>query len=293
MIKYAIVFLLLGYACALVSITHPTHLTGTTNITDRTYDCEVAVSDDLVGFWCENKRYLYFHKKSDFLAGTLSNIHVADLSSSYTKAKSFRGSGDFIVATAFGTYSHFNVAKLDGNAYSVKNWFINGYNPITFAFGDYFFVNVAERQGTGEKRWMVGLLSETYRTVWLKTREEPNGLFVRELTINSTARIYYTMYNSVSQGYLLYKEDANLNFTTSNEASGSIGVNCGNKIEVNSDIIVLTCPSATSATAGLISVYKESNLNLIFVQTFTSSSYWIGSQIQIFSSTYYVSTVTL
>ena len=168
---------------------------------------------------------MYFHKKAEFLAGTLSNIFVAELSTSYTHAKSFIGKGDFIVTAALGTWSHFNVAKLDGSEYSVKNWYIQGYDPINFVFGDYFFVNVAERQSSREKRWMVGLLSDTYRTVWLKTREEPSGLFVKELITNNTAKLYYTMYSSASEGYVLYKEEANLEFTVSNQVSTSVGIN--------------------------------------------------------------------
>ena len=136
---------------------------------------------------------------------------------------------------------------------------------------------------------MVGLLSDTRPYLRAKTREEPTGLSVRGLVQNSTARLYYTMYNSASGGFVLYKEDVDLVFTVTNESSESVGVNCGTKIESNSQIIVLSCPSTSSATAGLISVYREDNLDLMFIQTYTSSSYWIGSFIQIISSTYYVS----
>jgi hypothetical protein len=293
MFKYVLILLLLGQGFALVSNTHVLHDTGTTNLTDRSYDCEVAVSNDLVGFWCENEGYLFFHKKDDFLSGTLSNIYVATLNSSYTNAKSFKGNGDFIVASAFGTFSHFNVAKLNGNTITVNNWYINGYDPIDFYIGDYFFVDITERQSNGQKRWMVGLLSDTHRTVWLKTREVPSGLSVRELVQNNTARLYYTMYNTASGGFVLYKEDVDLQFTVTNESSESVGINCGTKIESNSQIVVLSCPSTSSATAGLISVYREDNLDLMFIQTYTSSSYWIGSFIQIVSSTYYVSSFIL
>jgi hypothetical protein len=253
----------------------------------------VAVSNDLVGFWCENERYLFFHKKDDFLSGTLSNIKVATLESNYTTAKSFKGNGDFIVASAFNANSHFNVAKLDGNYISVSNWYIIGTNPIDFFIGDYFFVDITEGPSHGQIRWMVGLISDTYSSVYHKTREEPSGLSVRELVQKSTARLYYTMYNTASGGFVLYKEDVDLQFTVTNESSQSVGINCGAKIESNSQIIALSCPSTSSATDGLISVYREDNLGLMFIQTYTSSSYWIGSYIQIISSTYYVSIFVL
>lgn len=153
----------------------------------------------------------------------------------------FRGRGNLIITGSLGSSSHFNVAKVEQEEIQVKNWFIRYTNPKVFAFGDYFYVNVVESSFvSATTRWMVGLVSETYKTVWIKEREEPSGLFVRDLIVNNTGRIYYTLYNSETDSYALLRENSDLNFTTSNQKSETIGLNCGTKIEANSQIVVVS-----------------------------------------------------
>lgn len=41
-----------------------------TNGTPR--DCEVGASNEIIGFFCAEQGYLFYHKKTEFLAGDLS-----------------------------------------------------------------------------------------------------------------------------------------------------------------------------------------------------------------------------
>mmetsp|Transcript_21954 Transcript_21954/g.24391 ORF Transcript_21954/g.24391 Transcript_21954/m.24391 type:complete len:257 (+) Transcript_21954:450-1220(+) len=136
-------------------------------------------------------------------------------------------------------------------------------------------------------KWMIGLLKEDYNTLRLITRDEPSGVSMRELSTESTAYLYYTFYDSSSEGYRLYKEVTDLSFSTSGQTYESIGKNCGSKIMANSAIIVVSCPSTTSSTAGLISIYKESDLSFIKAVTNIAGSFFIGSRINVISSSYY------
>jgi len=281
---------LFGLAIGLVTKDHKTHLPFAFGLTaDRTKDCEVAVSNDLVGFYCAANKLLFYHKRANFLANDLSTISKKDVSV-YTSATSHRGNKNLIVTATLGDLSHFTVAYLNGAAIDSTHYYIRGFSPINFAFGDDIFVDVTKSISSGSIRWMIGILNDSnYRTVYLLDRAIPSGIALRDITPKTNARIYYTLADSTTNGFLLYKEDSDLQFNLSNQAKNSVGKNCGSKIVVNSNIIVLSCPSTTSATEGLISVYKESDLSFIHTITSTASQFFIGKEVKILSNGFYVS----
>jgi hypothetical protein len=283
--------MLVGLAIGLVTKDHKTHLPFAFGFTaDRTKDCEVAVSNDLVGFYCASNKLLFYHKKSNFESNDLSTIVKKDVSA-YSSATSHSGNRNMIITATLGEFSHFTVAYLNGANIDSTHYYIRGYSPINFAFGDDIFVDVTKSTSSGVIKWMIGILNDSsYRTVYLLDRAIPSGIALRDVTPKSKARIYYTLADPATLGYILYKEDSDLQFNLSNKSQASVGKNCGSKIVVNSNIIVLSCPSTSSATEGIISVYKESDLSFIHTITSTSSQYFIGKEIKILSSAFYVST---
>ena len=291
-VTFIICLMLVGLAIGLVTKDHKTHLPFAFGITSqRTRDCEVAVSSDLVGFYCASNKLLFYHKKSNFENNDLSTISRKDVSA-YSSATSHRGNRNLIITATLGDLSHFTVAYLNGGNIDSTHYYIRGYSPINFAFSDDIFINVAKTITSGTIRWMIGILNDSsYRTVYLLDRAIPSGIAIRDVTPRTKARIYYTMADTASSGFILYKEDSDLQFNLSNKSQASVGKNCGSKIVVNSNIIVVSCPSTSSATEGLISVYKESDLSFIHTITSTANQYFIGKEIKILSSAFYVSTL--
>ena len=126
---------------------------------------------------------------------------------------------------------------------------------------------------------MVGLFNTpTYTTVNYIIRSNPSGIAIRDSVPNSTAVLYYTLYDSTTTGYILYKENIDLKFNYSNQVKTSINKNWGSVISVTPDILVVVCPSTSSASNGMFSVYNESDLSLITTVTATTGLYWISLQ---------------
>lgn len=262
-------------------------------VSGRAKDCDVAVSNDLVGFYCATNEYLYYFKKSEFLAGNLSGIKIKDITGT-DPAKNHRGEGDLIVTGSLGRYAHFSVGSIENSAISAVNYYISYYLPNNFAFGTRLFVDVVNHINfQSSYYWFVGILNdENYRRVYSIQRDPPSGIAMRDLVFNKTAALFYTTYISVSKGYSLTREEIDLSFIVSNQKMINIGNNCGTVMSVNSNLLLVSCPSTSSSTAGVISIYKESDLTFIKAVTSSTDLKYIGTKLHILSSTYYVSTVS-
>ena len=269
----------------------------TTVFSNFSFNCEVAVSNDLVGFYCPSDNFLHYIKKNDFLSGNLTNVLTSHLDDdSYGLASEHRGVSDFIVTTGFGRRSHFTLARLNSSeptGIEAHHWYIGSrgrarYTPDFFSFDQEMYLQVAHNSyGT---YWFVGKLDVSrYRRVHFNVRSEPNGLALRDYNVGSSAKAYYTIYNRAINGYVLHSEEIDLTFSTSNLKTQSSGQNCGSKIVVNQHIIVLSCPGNSSSTGGIISVFRESDLSIIHsFNNVTLSSNLFGKEIGILSDNYYV-----
>jgi len=152
------------------------------------------------------------------------------------------------------------------------------------------FLNIAHNTHQPTKiKWIIGVLTDGYSTLHLITRNEPNGVAMKELSSNSTARLYYTLYDSSISGYHLYKEDVNLRFNVTNQKFETAGKNCGSQIRVTGDIVVLSCFPTDSSQSGIISVFRESDLYFMHTEVDGSNSFSIGLDIEVISEENYVS----
>jgi len=183
----------------------------------------VAVSDYLVGFYCPSSKYLFYYKKSEFLSATLTNPITKSLNGYPNTAAQHKGISCCVVTASLGDYSHFTLGTLSGSTVNSVHYYVRGYTPLFFAFNQGFFVDVVKYSSS--TYWMIGILNSTYTTVNIKSRASPSGLAVRDITTNSLSRLYYTVLDSSTGGYKLYKEDADLSFKTSNENTVSVGLN--------------------------------------------------------------------
>lgn len=214
---------------------------------------------------------------------------MTKLQDDFTSSKVHQGKGDYLITSTLGYSSSWCQATIRNNEILVQHWSIRFILPLNFAFDGRFFINIGESKIRGFTFWIVGLLHHDNITITAQRKGEPNGITLRETKENQNASIYYTEYSKRSQNHFLYKDNISIKFYSNGLLKTTIGKNCGTNIVVNSEIIVVSCPSSTSSTTGIISVYKESDLHFIHTQTYTTTSYSIGDSISIVSSKYYVS----
>lgn len=257
-----------------------------------TYNCEIAVSDDLVGFYCPTQKLLFYNLRSEWDVNNPQTVQYKDISGT-SNAYLHKGSPNFIITAGLESTNQFTVGRFVGGKIRSYNYWVIGYNPELFTFNidSNILVQVASSQfSSSYVYWMIGKIADSsYKTVYLRRKDKPQGMALRSLS-SSTARLYYTKADtnpSNPNSFILYKEDVKLNWDLSNESYIGINTVCGSHITVNSDLIVVGCPSSTSSTDGKFTVLKESDFSTITTVTSTSGLYSISGRTAIISSSYY------
>jgi hypothetical protein len=121
-------------------------------------------------------------------------------------------------------YAHFTLGTLSNNAISSTHYYIRGFTPQNLAFNGGVFVDVALYGSS--YYWLVGLLNTpSYTTVNYIIRSNPSGIAIRDNVANTNAVLYYTLYDSTTTGYVLYKENIDLKFNYTNQVKASINKN--------------------------------------------------------------------
>ncbi|CAI2384872.1 unnamed protein product [Moneuplotes crassus] len=288
----AIIGFLLIYCCSCAVQKQ----TSATNVVNATYfvngvpkDCDVGANSHVIGFYCADQKYLFFHKITEFLNGDLSTQSTVRMRDSYTTAKVHRGRGDYFVTSTLGLNSSWALTTIYSNVVLTQHWKMNDQMPLNFAFDDKLFINIARDVGTNIIYWHVGLLDISSTRTENKTLNEPVGIDLRvKDTSTYDGVLYYTFYVSDTSSYQLYKRDISSSF----EYNGgfiytSIGDNCGSVIEASTQLIAVSCPSSTDPTSSIITILKESDLSIIHTQASTSNTFSIGNKIQIVSFSEY------
>lgn len=221
------------------------------------------------------------------------SIVVTELQEDYTSAKVHQGKGDYLITSTLGYKSAWCQATIQDNSILVQHWSIRLITPLNFAFDGRFFINIGESQITDSTYWIIGLLHHENVSAIVRFKSEPNGIALRETEENYKANLYYSEYSQSSLTHYLYRERITIDFNSEGRLTTSIGLNCGTTIVVNFNLIVVSCPSPSSSTNSIISIYKESNLAFIHTQIYSANSNSIGGSISIVSSQYYVSALVL
>ena len=185
-----VLVLILSVAVCYVTNGYDTNIASTSYFTSgSSYDCDVGVNGDLVGFYCPSKKYLFYYKKTDFLSNNLSNGLTKDISYYSNTATQHRGISWWIVTASFSSSAHFTLGTYSGGIISSVHYYIRGFSPVDLAFNGGLFVDVSVYGST--YYWMVGLLNTpSYTTVNYITRGNPKGIAIRDLVPNSTGVLY-------------------------------------------------------------------------------------------------------
>ena len=245
MIKLLTLTILVAVSCALEIDTLATHISSLlTGIV--TSNCQVAVSDDLISFYCPNQNILLYYIRSQYENGNYSSMKTKTMSIllGFKEATQHVGGSKYIVTSGLKYTSEFYYyAYLEAGDIKIDSkQFTTTYELM--AFGNNLLVGA---KGNSPSTWVIGTIlpgSEVTKTKattvsGVTVSKTPTGMAVRDLSTN-TARVYYTLQNSADSNYGLYVEDIDLYFLISSPKSMAIGNNCGNKITVNSKIIVLS-----------------------------------------------------
>ena len=204
-----------------------------------------------------------------------------------------KATSDYII-TAYLDYSSNDVLKVNFVSYNTSyNTTINqeqlslslsssSYTPIGLAFSKSFSMYATQNNSASRHNIWIGTVGIT--SLRGQSTREIYGVAIRDYS-SSYAKIYYSYncYGSVC----LNAEVVDVNYTIQSEANYSIGnlnTNCANLIEVNENIVAISC---TTSTYGILSIYKESDMTLYKEIVGESSYAGIASQIAIISSGFY------
>ena len=157
------------------------------------------------------------------------------------------------------------------------------YVPSNFAFSESYQVLVSRNVSASDFDIWIGPTGPT--RVFSSTTIEPNEIAIRDY--NTThAKIYYSR-NKTDGGFELVIEVVNTLYTTHENITYDLGNdNCGDIIEVNNQIIVVACSTAEN-NHGMLSVYRESDMDLYTEIRGNSSFAGICKDVVLISSQYY------
>ena len=155
------------------------------------------------------------------------------------------------------------------------------YETIGMAFSESFSMYATKNFSASQCDIRIGTLGRTNLT--RKSRNQIYGLTMRDYN-SSSAKIYYSV--NCSGSVCLNTEVVTSTYdvlASRNYSIGHIDWNCANQIEVNENIVVLSC---TTSTYGIISIYRESDMYL-YKNLFRHEGFaGVPSQIGIISSQY-------
>ncbi|CAI2384847.1 unnamed protein product [Moneuplotes crassus] len=260
-----------------------------TNQADSSYfvngapkDCQISASNQVVGVYCAEQKYLFFHKKDEFFNGDLSTQKVENLKPEYGIAKVHKGSGDFFVTSTFSDDSNWAVTQVVDGEIKTVHWKAYGLTPLNFAFDDLLFLDYGIYASTGKYYWGVGYLDMDRIMVNFRETTEVKGLDIKFKEDGFFGILWSTHYIESTGSYQLYRRDINpLFYIFNNVTYTSIGDNCGTVVESSTDIVAVACPSSTDPTSSFITILKVDGLTVIHTQTSTSNTFFIGGFIQI------------